>query len=252
LETAVKHQVFISYPSLNEDIVKNLASRLKEFGVAAWVYSIDKTLAKDLWTEIEAKIQESEVFIFVASKFSKDAQGQHRELSLALAKIRNAKSDFRAFPVVLDDVSFRSLPDELGATNGVQLLDAHNVKSEAFYIAKTFFPDIVAAQKIQGWNYPRPGQWLEVCQIDRWIEEYFDLGDRVYFRRLSPLGLFECYSPKLGELFWFASHNLRISDTVDEDGSLGREKVPRRYRYDTSIECERIGLQQLEKEGRLA
>jgi hypothetical protein len=178
LATAVKHQVFISYPNQNEDIVTNLANRLKEFGVDAWVYSIDKTLAKDLWMEIEAKIQESEVFIFVASKFSKDAPGQHRELSLALTKIRNVKSDFRAFPVVLDDVSFRSLPDELGATNGLQLLDAHNVKSEAFYIAKTF-PDIVAAQKIHGWNYPRPGQWLEVCQIDRWIEEYFDLGDRV-------------------------------------------------------------------------
>ncbi len=74
------------------------------------MYSIDKTLAKDLWTEIEAKIQESEVFIFVASIFSKDAQGRHRELSLALAKIRNAKSDFRAFPVVLDDVSFRQSP----------------------------------------------------------------------------------------------------------------------------------------------
>ncbi|MGE5303466.1 MAG: toll/interleukin-1 receptor domain-containing protein [Alphaproteobacteria bacterium] len=245
------HQVFISYPSVNEDVVKNLAGRLREFGVAAWVYSIDKTLATDLWTEIEAKIQESEVFIFIASKFSKDAQGQHRELSLALAKIRDVKSDFRAFPVVLDDVSFGSLPDGLRATNGVQLLDAHNVKSEAFYIAKTFFPDIVAAQKLQGWNYPRSGQWLEVCQIDRWVEEYFDLGDRVYFRRISPLGLFECYSPKLGELFWFASHNLRISDVIDEDGSLEREKVPRRYLYDTSIECEWIGLQQLVKEGRL-
>ena len=161
------------------------------------------------------------MFIFVASKFSKDAQGQHRELSLALAKFGMLRVTF-ARPVVLDDVSFRSLPDELGATNGVQLLDAHNVKSEASYIAKTFFPDIVAAQKTEGWNYPRPGQWLEVCQIDRWIEEYFDLGDRVYFRRLSPLGLFECYSPKLGELFWFASHNLRISDVVDEDGSLER------------------------------
>lgn len=247
----MKHQVFISYPSPNEDIVKNLASRLKEFGVSAWVYSIDKTLAKDLWTEIEAKIQESEVFIFVASKFSKNAEGQHRELSLALGKIRNAKSDFQAFPVVLDDVSFQSLPGELAATNGIQLLDAYNVKSEAFYIAKMFFPEVVAAQKIQDWNYPKPGQWLEVYQIDRWIEEYFDPGDRVYFRRLSPLGLFECYSPKLGRLFWFAPHNLRRSDVVDADGLLEREKIPRRYRYDTSIECERIGLQQLEKQGRL-
>ena len=247
----MKHTVFISYPSANEDIVKNLAGRLREFGVAAWVYSQDKTLAEDSWAEIELKIKESEVFLFVASRFSKDAQGQHRELSLALAKIRSAKTDFRAFPVVLDDVSFRSLPGELAAINGVRLLDAHNVKSEAFDIAKTFFPELVAAQKIQDWKYPRPGQRLEVCQMDRWIEEYFDLGDRVYFRRLSPLGLFECYSPKLGGLFWFACQNLRMSDVVDEGGSLEREKVPRRYRYDTSIECERIGLRELEKQGRL-
>ena len=132
--------------------------------MAAWVYSIDRTLAKDLWMEIEAKIQESEVFIFVASKFSKDAQGQHRELSLALTKIRNVKNDFRAFPVILDDVSFRSLPDELGATNGVQLLDAHNVKSEAFYIAKTFFPTLwqlrkftvgITQDQVSGWRCAR-------------------------------------------------------------------------------------------------
>jgi TIR domain-containing protein len=48
----VKHQVFISYPSPNEDIVENLASRLQELGIAAWVYSVDKTLAE----EIEAAI----------------------------------------------------------------------------------------------------------------------------------------------------------------------------------------------------
>ena len=42
-----------------------------------------------------------------------------------------------------------------------------------------------------------------------------------------------------------------MSDVVDEGGSLEREKVPRRYRYDTSIECERIGLRELEKQGRL-
>jgi TIR domain len=246
----VKHQVFVSYPAPNEDIVENLAGRLRELGVAAWVYSIDKTLAEDSWAEIEAKIDESEVFLFVASKFSKDAKGQHRELSLALSKIRTVKANVRAFPVVLDDVGFRNLPDELAAINGARL-DAFNVKSTAFAIAKTFFPELLATHKIQEWRSPRPGQWLEVCQIDPWIEEYFDLGDRVYFRRLSPLGLFECYSPRLSGLFWFAPQNLMISDVVDEGASLEREKVPRRYRYDTSIECERIGLEELDKQGRL-
>ena len=246
----MKHEVFISYPSPNEDIVENLVGRLEDLGVTVWVYSLDGTLAEDSWAEIELKIEESEVFLFVASRFSKDAQGQHRELSLALAKIRKVKTNLRAFPVVLDDVGFRSLPDELAAINGVRL-DAYSVKSTAFAIAKTFFPELVAVRKIQEWTYPRPGQWLEVCQIDPWIEEYFDLGDRVYFRRLSPLGLFECYSPKLQGLFWFASKNLQMSDVIDEGGLLERQKVPRRYRYDTSIECERIGLEQLERQGRL-
>lgn len=244
------HQIFISHPSQNQDIVENLAGRLRELGVAPWVYSLDKTLAEDSWAEIGSKIQESEVCLFVASQFSKNAQGQHRELSLTLAKIRNAKTNFRAFPVVLDDVGFRSLPDELATINGVRL-DAHNVKSTAFAIAQTFFPELLAAGEGQDWRYPRPGQWLEVCRMDPWIEEYFDLWDRVYFRRLSPLGLFECYSPKLGELFWFAPQNLRLSDVVDESGSLEREKVPRRYRYATAIECERIGLEELDRRGQL-
>lgn len=74
----MSHQIFISYPAPNEEIVENLAGRLRELGVAPWVYSIDRTLAEDLWAEIEAKVQGSELFLFVASRFSKDAQGQHR------------------------------------------------------------------------------------------------------------------------------------------------------------------------------
>lgn len=73
----------------------------------------------------------------------------------------------------------------------------------------------------------------------------------MYFRRLSPLGLFECYSPKRGQLFWFAPQDLRIADVVDEDGSLEQAEVPWRYRYSTSFDMERLGLQQMEKEGRL-
>lgn len=246
----MKRQVFISYPAPNEDIVENFAGRLRELGIAAWVYSIDKTLAEASWAEIETKINESEVFLFVASRFSKDANGQHRELSLALGKIRTVRANLRAVPVVLDDVGFRQLPDDLAAINGVRL-DAFSVKSTAFIIAKTFFPELLAAHKTVEWRYPRPGQWLEVCQIDPWIEEHFGLGDRVYFRRLSPLGLFECYSPGLGGLFWFAPQNLRMSDVVDEHATVEHEKVPRRYRYDTSIECERIGLEELDRRGRL-
>lgn len=246
----MRHQVFISYPLANQDIVENLASRLREFGVTAWVYSLDRTLAEDLWNEIEEKINRSDVFLLGASRFSLDAKGQHREVALALARLRDAKSGLRAVPLILDNIGFHTLPEELRFTNGLRV-DALTVKSTAFEIAQTFFPDLIGREREQEWRSPKPGQWLEVSRISPFIEEYFELGDRVYFRRLSPLGLFECYSPKRGQLFWFAPQDLRMADVVDEDGSLERTEVPWRYRYSTSIDWERLGLQQMEKEGRL-
>jgi len=244
------HQLFISYPSENEDIVRNLARHLREFGVKPWVYSIDKTLAEDTWQEIERNIQGCQVFIFVASEYSRDATGQHRELALAIDRVENSRSKLRFFPVVLDDIGFGSLPEKLRKVNGFEL-GAHNVKSVALRIARTFFPDLVDAKRSEGWRYPRPGEWLEVCNIDQWIEEYFDRRDLVYFRRITPLGLLECYAPKRRDLFWFAPENLRATDIVDEDGALEEEKVPWAYRYGTSYECESIGLDELKRKGRL-
>jgi len=244
------HQLFISYPDENEDIVRNLARHLRESGVKPWVYSISRTLAEDTWQEIERNIQGCQVFIFVASEYSRDATGQHRELKKVIDRVANAKSKLHIFPIVLDDTKFGSLPEKLRNVNGLRL-GAYNVKSKALEIARRFFPKLVNAKKSEEWRYPRPGEWLEVCNIDQWIEEYFDLRDQVYFRRISPLGLFECYAPKLSELFWFAPENLRATDIVDEDGALEEEKVPPAYRYSTSYECESIGLDELKRKGRL-
>jgi len=244
------HQLFISYPDENEDIVRNLARHLREFGVKPWVYSIDKTLAADSWQEIERNIQGCQVLIFVASEYSCDATGQHRELKKAIDRVGNAKSKLHIFPIVLDDTKFSSLPEELRHVNGLRL-HAHNVKPVALEIGRRFFPESVDAKRSEEWRYPRPGEWLVVCNIDQWIGEYFDLGDQVYFRRISPLGLLECYSPKLKELFWFAPENLRATDIVDEDGALEEEKVPPAYRYITSYEWESIGLDELKRKGRL-
>jgi len=242
------HQVFISYPSENDGIVRNLARRLRELGVNAWVYSIDKTLAENTWQEIESSIQGCQVFIFVASEYSLDATGQHRELEKAIDRVGNAKSELRIFPIVLDDTEFGSLPERLRRING-ERLGAYNVKSTALKIARRFFPKLVNAKKSEEWRYPRPGEWLEVCNVDQWIEEYFNRGDLVYFRRISPLGLFECYAPKLEEVFWFAPENLRATDIVDKDGALEEEKVPRQHRYMTSYEWESIGLDELKRKG---
>ncbi len=41
------HHAFICYPSHNQDIVENLAGRLRDIGLQAWVYSLDRALAAD-------------------------------------------------------------------------------------------------------------------------------------------------------------------------------------------------------------
>jgi len=244
------HHVFICYPAQNEDIVENLAGRLRELGVEAWVYSLGRTLAEDVWSEIETKIHSCQLFIFVASNYSLDAKGQHRELQIALDRLKEANVLLRMVPILIDDITFGGLPEELSRVNGLRL-DAYTVKSTAHDIAKTFFPELVATEKTQDWKYPRPGQWLEVCNIDQWIAEHFELGDRVYFRRISPLGLFECYSPKLAGLFWFAPHNLCATDIVDEDAALERQDVPWSYRYGASCDFERMGIDEMRKQGKL-
>ena len=243
------HQVFICHASQDKEIVENLADHLGRLGIQAWVYSLDRTLSDNAWAEIEQKIRDCGLFIFAASKDSPNAKGQHRELGLAMDRILKTKAELRMLPIVIG-VEFGELPDELSRINGLRL-DAYTVKSTAYEIATEYFPDLLGAETNREWKCPRPGQWLEVCRIDQWIEEHFDLGDRVYFRRLSPLGLFECYSPKLQGLFWFSPKNLRDSGVADEGGALERENVPNRYRYGTSIDFERIGMDEMRKRGTL-
>lgn len=244
-------QAFICHPDQRKDIVENLAGRLREYDIEAWVYSLHRTLGKDTWGEIEEKIRACRLLVFVVSGcYTLQAEGQRRELQIAVDRLKDTHVGLRMFPVLTDTARFRDLPEELGRINGIHL-DASNVKSTAQEIAETFFPELVATAKSNDWKSPRPGQWLEVCQIDRWIEEHFDLGDRVYFRRLSPLGLFECYSPKLADLFWFAPDNLQATDIVDEDGNLERQDVPWRYRYHASYEFEMVGMDEKRKRGQL-
>jgi hypothetical protein len=100
-------------------------------------------LSDHTWSEIETRIAASELFIFLASQFSRDASGQHQELALAFNKIqatKDAQSPFAVVPVVLDGVDFKSLPDELRSINGTTL-DAFTVKSTSHYIVQTFFPN---------------------------------------------------------------------------------------------------------------
>lgn len=238
--------IFISYPDKEEDIVGNLRSRLRNFGVETWAYSYDKSLAQEAWTEIEDKINQSQVIIFIASKYTETAEGQHKELDLVFNKLSNSKQSISIFPVVIRDFKFSELPERIKYINGEQLT-AYNIKTVALRIAQSFFPQLFFESQSPKWEYPRPGEWLEICNLDSMIEEYCDLGDQVYFRRISPLGLFECYFPKLKGLFWFSPANLKRTKIVDEDRRLERDIVPLRYRFMTSVECERKGYEKLYK-----
>ena len=230
-------RVFLSYPTANQDLVENFADRLLQYGVKAWVYSIDKTLSHGTWPEIEARIDEADLFVFVASEDSLDAEGQHRELQRAIERIgRNGERAFKLLPIVIGDLSFGGLPAVLQRVNGLRL-DVHTVASTAHELARTFFPNLLGDARARAWHCPKPGQWLEVHHVAPGIEQYLERKDLLYFRRLSPMGLFECYSPKLNDLFWIMPENVRACDM-----SPGKyPNVPREFSYATSFEDEMRG-----------
>ncbi len=226
------HSIFISYPDPQREIVGSLRDCLSDLGIRAWVYSHDRTIARDTWAEIKEKIESCKMVIYVVSKESVGAEGQRRELDTAIDLLSSTRPDLLTIPVLVGDVSFSAIPKSISHVNGLYL-DAFSKKSTALELAKLLTPDI--AGENWAWRCPHPSQWLEVCNLDQWTEEFFDLGDYVYFRRLSPMGLFECYSPKLDGLFWFYSKNLRPAPIVDEDGAYERENVPRSFMVITMI-----------------
>ena len=231
-----RHQIFLSYATPDQDLVENFAARLLQYGVKAWVYSIDKTLSDATWGEIETRIDEAEVFAFAASVDSCGAHGQRREFELAIEKVHRQGGELRLLPIVLRDFPFSELPTALQRVNGFQL-DAYNVESMAHQMARRFFPDLFDNERDKPWKCPKPGQWLEVHLIDPGIEGALTLKDPLYFRRLSPMGLFECYSPKLNELFWIMPENVRACE-ISQDALPA---VPEEFHYMTSIRHEMRG-----------
>lgn len=231
----MKHQIFLSYATDDQDLVENFADHLLRLGIKAWVYSIDKTLSADLWEEIENTLRQAELFVYVVSAHSAGASGQQRELDMAVKRVKGSAPAFKLLPIAIGDLAFSELPEALRNINGVRL-SAHTVASTAHQVARQFFPDLFDTTRNQPWKCPKPGEWLEVCSIDPGIEESLSLGDQLYFRRLSPLGLFECYSQKLNGLFWILPENVRSSDQ-----SQDIHRVPRQFRYETDLEYEILG-----------
>ena len=244
--------IFISYPGDRFDIAEDLRGRLQELGVNAWVYSQDALLAEDTWEEIRKHIHETRVFAFLISKETDESQGQRQELDLALTRVKQEIPAFSIFPIPIDDgVTFKSLPEPLQSKNG-RRLHGGNVKIVAFQIATQFFPETVQKWTNEArWRCPRPGDWLEVCNMEgAEVEEYFELEDRVYFRRLDPGGLFECYAPKINGLFWFWEEHLRPVPRTDPIWSMERNLVPERFRIFTLIAMEILGYEEWDRRHR--
>ena len=238
----MQHQVFISYAAPDEELVENFADRLRQYGVKVWLYSTDKTLSTNIWKEIENKIHETKIFAFAASIHSRNAEGQHRELKLVLDKVHeNEELAFQLLPIVIGDLSFTDLPTELQAVNGIRL-SIHTVASTAHKVARDLFPELFIGDVDINWMFPRPTQWLEVCNITSGIEEYIELNDQLYFRRISPMGLFECYSPRIDKLIWILPENVRPSKSSESESKI----VPIEFRFETIISYESHGRRLLQ------
>ena len=84
----MEYHIFISYADPDTDLIENFKDHLKNNGIEAWVYSLDKTLAEDVWDEICKKMHSSRVIIFAISKYTTNAEGQKKEIEIALNKVR--------------------------------------------------------------------------------------------------------------------------------------------------------------------
>ncbi len=232
----MKQNIFISYPSSETIIIENLRSELKALGITAWVYSEDKTLAEDTWKEIKTKIYESDFIVFAISKDTLTAAGQKEELKLVLDKIKPHAVKTKLMPIFIRDTAPAMAPEELRNING-EFLDGSNVKTVALKIAKKAFPQLLKTKNEISWKYPIPGEWLKISNLDKFVEEDFELGDKLYFRTISPMGLFECYAPKIEGLFWIDSENVSASHDIEIDKDLENE-IPDMFLVNTMFKMQ--------------
>lgn len=233
-----KDHLFVSY---NTDDACNLAESLRQhllqFDIHAWVYSRDKTLGGDMWPEIEARLAQAEVVLWLQSTGTLSSRGQKEELEL-LAKI----GDGKVVPIIIPPATYDELPERLRKTNGLRL-DAHHVQLAAQEIAEMFFPKLLGRYYTASrWRYPLPGMWLRVVKIDRWIVRDIQRGDLMYFRKISPLGLFECYAPRYGDLYWLYPGHLAPAKPREISSA---PMVPEKYSVIGMLNCEREGYQKV-------
>lgn len=227
----MKYDIFISYANPDINIAENLRSELKSFGLEVWIYSEDRKLSDEIWTDIEKIINEVHIVIFIASKNMLTSEGQKREIDIVRS------NNIKSMPVYLDGALPFEFPEVIRRINGIHM-NSGSVKSTAYKMVKQFFPALISGDSSQHWKYPRPGDWLKISNMDPYIEGHLNLGDQLYFRSISPIGLFECYSPKVNGLFWISPENVEVAN----DDRIPENEVPYEYSVSGMINIQILGL----------
>jgi hypothetical protein len=110
-ETEFRWDVFLSHATQDKETVRPIAKRLKDHGLRVWFDEDSIPDGENIYSEIEAGLQNSHTVVFFASKFSLASEWAGLERKTAM--FRNTNNKARKFiPIRLDDTQ---LPDVLAA-----------------------------------------------------------------------------------------------------------------------------------------
>ena len=214
--------IFISYPQSEYELATKLKSEFKALGVDSWVYSEDKKLAEDSWLDIEKTILESDQIVYIINESTPRNDGQIRELKLI------KKWNKPVIPGWVGDTK-RSVLPELETINGERLGQGYAVRRFAWQLYTQLYPT-----PSMRWRTPKPGDFLRVIKLDGLELHKIKLNDLLYFRQISPMGLFECFHVEGDSLFWVDPDNVEFAGYGFDIPS-----VPRKYQYESIIEAQR-------------
>jgi len=237
-------EIFISYSELDKEVAENLHHQFNEYYVKTWVYCRDKTPGVDTWNEIEEELKSAKLILWLCSHNSKKSQGQLKELEILKKTDSNPKPAL--VPVILEGAVKEDLPEQIRNVN-YEKLDGYRFSSFTLRIIRAFFPSKSEEYVSNQWLYPRPSDWLEIIELYGDMEQYFNLKDKIYFRKISPLGLLECYSPQINGLYWVPSRTVRIVNMSEEESEARESEIPQEYTILAMIDAEATGFQIIRK-----
>ena len=95
--------------------------------------------------------------------------------------------------------------------------------------------------------YSNPFGWLEGVGLFDGMENCFELGDLLYFRRLSPMVLFECYLTQNEGLYWLPSNTVKLVNLTETEQEERESLVPFIYTISAMIDADHVGFQAIKK-----